>query len=347
MAGLLSTAALDPTQSSVNQNFSGSNGPGNTAGASGSSPQINTPQITGGTGIVGPSPTLVGVTPIQPPTALTTGVSTTTGTIGNFGTAAASGVNLGNTGPGMTTNAATNLNDITSSNSPYMQLARQQGYLSAAGRGLGNSTLGAGASEAAAVQAAAPLAEQNAQIASGAALQNAQLQTQASEFNTSQAAAAQELAAQLTTNTNQFNASQQQSASAQNAAATNSMAQQTAALTEAMNQQDLSGAQAKQLAQIQGQYQQLISANSSAAGFYSSMLTSMGSILGNPNITSTRAADSLAAFNSMLQSGLNIIGGINGMDLTGAPTNAVVGPDNSFTVTNPNAPAPAVGHGKG
>ena len=137
------------------------------------------------------------------------------------------------------TNAASQLDSITSSNSPYIQLAEQQGLLSAASRGLENSSIGAGASEAAAVAAAAPLAEQNASeaaqgqlqnsqlntaaaeqnaqlgtqvseansaAANTAALQNSQLGTQANEFNASQDAAAKELQAQLETSVGQSNA---------------------------------------------------------------------------------------------------------------------------------------------
>ena len=92
----------------------------------------------------------------------------------------------GQINPQDATNAASQIDAITNANSPYIQQAEQQGLLSAASRGLENSSIGAGASEAAAVSAAAPLAEQNAGEASQGLLQNAQLATQANEFNASQ-----------------------------------------------------------------------------------------------------------------------------------------------------------------
>lgn len=54
------------------------------------------------------------------------------------------------------------LNDITSQNSDYMQLARTSGLQTANKRGLLNTSIAAGASQAAAIAAAAPLAAQNA-----------------------------------------------------------------------------------------------------------------------------------------------------------------------------------------
>lgn len=54
------------------------------------------------------------------------------------------------------------LNAITAADSGYMQLARTSGLQTANKRGLLNSSLAAGASQAAAIAAAAPLAQQNA-----------------------------------------------------------------------------------------------------------------------------------------------------------------------------------------
>lgn len=268
----------------------------------------------------------------------------TAASVGNFGTAAASNVtpfaaiNNGQINPNDATNAASQLNAITATNSPYIQQATQQGYLSAAARGLGNSSIGAGASEAAAVQAAAPLAEQNASAATTGMLQNAQLQTQASEFNVSQQAAAQELQAQLQTSvsqananaitaTSQFNASQQQAADTANAAAKNQLAAQTQALTEAMNQQDLSGTQAANLARIQATSQQLIASNQSAANLYANYMTSLSATAGNQNISPQRLGETMAAMQSMLQSGLNVIDAMNGanLDITQPNVGAIAG----------------------
>lgn len=253
------------------------------------------------------------------------------------------------------TNSASQLDAITAQNSPYIQLAEQQGLLTAASRGLENSSLGAGAAQAAATAAAAPFAQQNASEAATAKNQNAQLGTQASEFNSSQDAAAKELQAQLGTSVSQsnaqmltandqFNAQQAQAAAAANAAAKNTMAAQTAALTEDMNKQDLSGTQAARLADIQAQSSQLIASNQSAASLYSTYMSAMSATMANKDIAPARVADSMTAMQSMLQSGLNVIDQMQGMslDLTLPATkvsgnNLVTTPAGSTRTTTPVA----------
>lgn len=221
------------------------------------------------------------------------------------------------------TNAASQLDAITSANSPYIQQAEQQGLLTAASRGLENSSLGSGAAEAAAVQAAAPLAQQNASEAAAAGLQNSQLGTQASEFNSSEANANSQLNAQLQTQTNQlnaqlagqtsqFNASQAQAAEAANQSAENAAVENTEALNEQINQQYLSGTQAEDLASIQGQYNQLIATNQAASNLYQSYFSSIASTMANQNIDPTRVAETVQAQQAMLQSGLEVIDSLNG-----------------------------------
>lgn len=288
---------------------------------------------------------------------------------------AANGPNLAQLGPNGemnkadSTNTASQLDSITSANSPYIQLAEQQGLLSAAGRGLENSSIGAGAAEAAAVAAAAPLAQQNAsEAATGAeqtaaqnqqanmqtsaqqqtaGLQNAQLGTQASEFNSSQDTAAKELSAQLGTSVSQsnaqlqtsnaeFNAQQTQSAEAANAAATNQMSAQTAALTEDLNKQDLSGTQAANLAKIQASSNQLIAQNQSAASLYSTFLSSMSATMANKDISPSRAADTMGAMQSMVTGGLGVIDAISGMSLN-VTQPSISGYGGSINVNSPGS----------
>lgn len=278
-------------------------------------------------------------------------------------------ISNGQMNPNDSTNSASQLDAITAQNSPYIQLAEQQGLLTAASRGLENSSIGAGAAEAAAVQAAAPLAtqnageaaqgklqsqnlntqtseqnansantaslqnsqlstqtsEQNAAAKNAALAQNSQLDTQASEFNSSQDAAAKELNAQIGAQTNQFNASQNQSAAATNAAAKNQMTSQTMSLNEDINKQYLSGTQAMDLASIQGQFNQLIQSNSAAAGLYNSYFQSISAVMANKDIDPTRVAESIAAQQAMLESGLSVINQINGMNLDVTQPNESVG----------------------
>lgn len=277
------------------------------------------------------------------------GQATTTGaapTASASQTGPLAGINNGQINPNDSTNAASQLDAITNANSPYIQLAQHQGLLSAAGRGLENSSLASGASEASAVAAAAPLAEQNAGAATQGLLQQAQLGTQASEFNASQQNANQQLNAQMQTQQTQFNASQQQQAEATNAAAKNAMTQQTQQLNEQINQQYLSGTQSQTLASIQGQYNQLIQQNASASGMYTSMLNNIGATMANKDIAPSRVADTVSAMQSLLSSGLAVIDAINGgtAGAPGAAPPAAGGPTqrNIQPVTGGFAPNPGV-----
>lgn len=232
------------------------------------------------------------------------------------------------------TNSATQLDQITAENSPYMQLARNQGMLTAASRGLGNSSIAAGSSEASAVAAAAPLAQQNAAEAATAAgqnaqlgtqvsEQNAQLGTQANEFNTSENVASDQLNAQLGTQTSQynagqaeqeaeFNAQQRQQSDQANQQATVQTTQQVMQQNADLNKQYLSGTQAQDLATIQGQYNDLIASNQAASNLYQSYLTSIGTAMANKDIDPARIAQDIAAQQAMLSSGLALINSMNG-----------------------------------
>lgn len=284
-----------------------------------------------------------------------TAATGTASQVGNLNAASAQNTDAatltnGKMDPNDSTNSASQLDAITSQNSPYIQLAEQQGLLTAASRGLENSSLGAGAAQAAATAAAAPLAQQNASEAATAKNQNAQLGTQASEFNSSQDAAAKELQAQLGTSVSQanaqmktandeFNAQQTQAADAANAAAKNTMSAQTAALTEDMNKQDLSGTQAARLADIQSQSAQLIASNQSASSLYSSYMSSMSATMANKDIAPGRVADSITAMQSMLQSGLGVIDQMSGMSLD-LTLPSITGAGGSITTRTPNPTGP-------
>lgn len=62
-----------------------------------------------------------------------------------------------------TTSVNDNVNQLTDSDSLYMQQARQSGLNTAASRGLLNSSIASGAAQGAAIKAATPIAQQDAQ----------------------------------------------------------------------------------------------------------------------------------------------------------------------------------------
>ena len=301
MALLNSGALLNPPAATSGPGAGRQGTPAATPGAPGSS-----------------QPTMQQLTPVNPGSIGGTVTNATTGTVGTATSASASttgplaDISSGNMNPNDSTNAASQLDAITRDNSPYIQQATQQGLLTAASRGLQNSSLGAGAAEAAAVQAAAPLAEQNASSATAGRLQNSQLLTQASEFNAGQQNANQQLQAQLDTQGSQFNAGQNTQNSQFNAQSANAMAAQTQQLTEQLNQQFLSGTQAQQLAGIQGQWNSFIQQNTSASQLYQQTLSSLGAILNNKDIDPTRAAADIKILLDNIQGALGVMNTLEG-----------------------------------
>jgi len=90
------------------------------------------------------------------------------------------------------------LNGLIASNSPYMQLARSNAMQTANDRGLINSSMAAGAGESAAISAALPIAQQDAQTSQATALAN---------FNAKQSDASQNATAANQANLANLNAS--------------------------------------------------------------------------------------------------------------------------------------------
>jgi hypothetical protein len=178
----------------------------------------------------------------------------------------------------------------------------------------------------------------------------AELGTSVSVFNAEQLNQAESLAAQMRTaiaqqDANAYNQASQQladlqrSAEAQQADIDMAGAQQTAAERQAYNQQTidrvsqlnlqyLQGEQAMDLADIQGQYQQIISQNTTAASLYNSYLTGMAGIMDNPDMTSQQVASAVKTMQSMLEASLRMMTELNGLDIGnvgGSPTGGSTG----------------------
>jgi hypothetical protein len=244
--------------------------------------------------------------------------------------------------------AAEQLNKITSQDSPNMVRARNQGMLSAAKRGLGESTIAGQASQGAMVDRALPLAQQDAATALSIAqenanrnqqvsLLNAQLGTDVSKFNAAQLNEAENLNAQMQTAVNQgnadaynkaqqqfadlqtradlTNADQQFKSSQQYAQERNAMTSQLQTQISELNKQYLAGSQAIDLAQIQGQYQNLIAQNESAARIFDSYLSGMASIMSNKDISPSRVAQYVQGQLTQVEGALQFMQDLNNLDL--------------------------------
>lgn len=237
--------------------------------------------------------------------------------------------------------ADSQLNKMTAEDSPLMEQARNTGMMTAARRGLQNSSIAAGASEAEAVKAATPLALQNSQVnaqnemldkgatnnasAFGAAAtnaassQNAQAGTAVNLSNAQAANSASAQNASMKTATDQFNTANKQNVNNLNSAAENEMRTNVLNLNSQMNKQYLAGAQSMDLQTIQQQYGQLLAANQSASTLYQSFFNSISSAM-QGNIAPDRMAAMIDVQQQMLQHGLDLIDAINQINFTGGST---------------------------
>lgn len=226
------------------------------------------------------------------------------------------------------------LEGLLSKSNPYIGRARTSAAQTGNARGLLNSSMSAGAGEAAAIDAAMPIATQDAQTygqsqlanqqATNAALgQNAQLTTDVSKANTD--------ALNVIPNANvQLSSSQQ-------------LAQQQAGLQEQINQQDFNrnlgtmeaDVAAKeqfatfdanirtQLAAIQQDYAvelETLSQNyeiqknldTSMGSMYDGALRSISNVLADPGMTTAQSTNAVKVIIDNLGSGLNFLAGISG-----------------------------------
>lgn len=244
--------------------------------------------------------------------------------------------------------AAQQMADITAQDSPLMARARQQGLQTAARRGLLNSSISAQAAMGSMVDKALPLAQQDAATATALAQSaadretqvsalNAQLGTDVSKFNAQQLNEAEKINAQMQTAVNQgnaqaYNAAQQQladlqtradlthadqtfRASTQYANERNQMTMQTQQAISDLNKQFLAGSQAIDLAQIQGQYNNLIAQNESAARIFDSYLSGMASIMANKDIDPARVAQYVQTQLKQMEGSLQFIQDLNNYNL--------------------------------
>lgn len=278
-------------------------------------------------------------------------------TTGSAATQAFNGASAGTTGydPALGTvqsneTAAGQLLDITKQDSPLMQRARAEANDYSASRGLRNSTIAAGATEAALVDRALPVAQQDAAANRAQALENQSVMNRAREFSAAAENTAQLQDAALQTQTSQFNANLGTQVSLANAQAQNQRLAQNAEFQQRANEltagdvnkmrelvltqnadfnkQYLTGTQAMDLASLQGKYQLLLSQNETAARFYDSYFTSISNIMSNDQLPPDRVARYVTTQQNMLEAGLRLLDVLNGTST-------------SSTMNSPASPNPA------
>jgi hypothetical protein len=221
---------------------------------------------------------------------------------------------------------STQVNKVIGEDSPLMQQAAARAKQAANGRGLLNSSMAVQAGQAAVMDRAMPIAQYDAgvntnvldknnantqQMAQFNAGQeqdvskfNANTNTQNSQFNANQQTDVNKANANTNTQTSQFNASEANKASIVNASESNKI------LAQMMDQDTR-----KQLADIEASYKVLMQSEASAMTMYQQSVKNISEILMNPDLTAAAKTAAVNNQNSLLKTGMNIIGKMSGLNL--------------------------------
>lgn len=178
---------------------------------------------------------------------------------------------------------AGNMNQLTSDNSPYIQIARTKALENQNARGLLNSSMTQTASDSAAYQAALPIAQADASTYAKAA-----------GYNTDQ--------------TNQANI--------RDADATNTAKQYAATVANNVNMSNLDATNKAQLQDLASKNQALISTNNNAASLFNQTMGAINNIQNNSAMDATAKATAINNYYALLKNQLAILGKTQGLDLS-------------------------------
>lgn len=221
---------------------------------------------------------------------------------------------------------STQVNKVIGEDSPLMQQAAARAKQMANGRGLLNSSMAVQAGQAAVMDRAMPIAQYDASATSNVLNSNqantqqintfnagqqqdvskfnANTNTQNSQFNANQQTDVNKANANTNTQTSQFNAAEANKASIVNASESNKI------LAQMMDQDTR-----KQLADIEASYKVLMQSEASAMTMYQQSVKNISEILMNPDLTPAAKTAAVNNQNSLLKTGMNIIGKMSGLNL--------------------------------
>jgi hypothetical protein len=182
------------------------------------------------------------------------------------------------------------VNKVADPNSEISRRAAALANEESNSKGLLNSSMAIGAAHNAVLQAALPIAQGDVQ----AQELNASNEQQASLQNAQQTNAVATVNAQSTTQAN--------------------LADAAAKNTQIMSQLDQ--ANKVQLAGINTQYQSFLNSSGAASSLFNNTMQQISTIQNNPNLDASHKTDAINQLTSLLQSGLESMSAINGLDLT-------------------------------
>lgn len=215
--------------------------------------------------------------------------------------------------------------DIMSEKSPLMRMAKQEGMLTAAKRGLGNSSIAAGNAQAAMSKAAVPLAQQDAKqsqtqdLANQRNLQEAEKVnvTESNDMTTTNVKARNDANILDTTETNDMQTQFDDRVFSADTA--NALARNKASIAKFTGDQEImktwmDGKISTNLTHLQGQYNEVLSGSSTVASMFNSTQDMLASMWANPDVPisiANRRGESAMRF---LEGVLQVQGSILGMD---------------------------------
>ena len=209
---------------------------------------------------------------------------------------------------------------ILGKDSPYITRARAGATQAMNARGLINTTMAGQAGEAAAIDAALPIASQDANTYSTQRLTNQQAGNAASQFGAGAANQAGIINAQAGNRFSEIGAQTEQASRLQSEKAAQATTLQTAELAGQQALQALKGTQATGLADIEAGYKGLIQANDSAARIYTTLTQMMTAVMSDATSTPEQKQAGVDRLTGMLKAGLTTVGSIANIDLVGLLT---------------------------
>lgn len=220
------------------------------------------------------------------------------------------------------------LDQILKQDNPYVARRRSSADGVSNARGLINSTMGVQAGEAAAIDAALPIAQQNASIYGQASKDNMDATNTALQFN----AGSKNQGAQFNASAqNQFTKAEQDAAIQKEAIASTGEQQRQTQAAGSVQQKELQasgaafesalqqvkGDQATNLANIEANYRTLIQASASAQTFFTAMSNNISAVLANTDTTAEQKQSAVDKITQVMNNGLTVIGSISNLDLAG------------------------------
>jgi hypothetical protein len=199
---------------------------------------------------------------------------------------------------------STQVDKIIAADNPLMQQAATRAKQVANKSGLLNSSMAVQAGQAAVMDRAMPMAQYDAGAHTNVANTNTANQQQTGIFNAGQTQDINKFNTTVDAQTSQFNAGEANKTSIVNASEDNKI------LATMMDTQTR-----MQLADIEASYKVLMQSEASAMSVYQQSVKNISEILMNPDLTAAAKTAAVANQNTLLQTGMKIIGKMSGLNL--------------------------------